>query len=82
MKAIKILIFTIILILVLGAATVALVYFYTDTFKSSQEIFYKYVSEDQVAKLSLAVFGDGAIPIDDPVFEDSHDKRAQEVHLD
>lgn len=38
--------------------------------------------EDQVAKLSLAVFGDGAIPIDDPVVEDNHDKRAQEVHLD
>ena len=36
----------------------------------------------QVAKLNVAVFGDGAIPIDDPVFEDNHDKRAQEVHLD
>lgn len=35
----------------------------------------------QVAKLNVAVFGDGAIPIDDPVFEDN-DKRAQEVHLD
>ena len=36
----------------------------------------------QIDKLNVAVFGDGAIPIDDPVFEDSHDKRAQEVHLD
>ena len=51
MKAIKILIFTIITILVLGAVTVALVYFYTDTFKSNQEIFYKYISEEQAANL-------------------------------
>ena len=36
----------------------------------------------QIDKLNLAVFGDGAIPIDDPVFEDNHDKRAQEVHFD
>ena len=36
----------------------------------------------QVAKLNVAVFGYGAIPVDDPVFEDNHDKRAQEVHLD
>lgn len=36
----------------------------------------------QVAKLNVAVFGDGAIPIDDPVYQDNHDKRAQEVHLD
>ena len=51
MKAIKILIFTIILVLVLGASAVALVYFYTDTFKTNQEIFYKYISEDQASKL-------------------------------
>ena len=36
----------------------------------------------EVAKLNVAVFGDGAIPIDDPVYQDNHDKRAQEVHLD
>lgn len=36
----------------------------------------------QVSKLNVAVFGDGAIPIDDPVYQDNHDKRAQEVHLD
>ena len=38
--------------------------------------------QKQVAKLNVAVFGDGAIPIDDPVYQDNHDKRAQEVHLD
>lgn len=36
----------------------------------------------EITKLKNAVFGDGAVPIDDPVVEDSHDKRAQEVHLD
>lgn len=36
----------------------------------------------EITKLKTAVFGDGAIPVDDPVFEDNHDKRAQEVHLD
>ena len=36
----------------------------------------------QVAKLNVAVFGDGAIPIDDPVYQDNHDKKAQEVHFD
>lgn len=36
----------------------------------------------QIDKLNLAVFGDGAIPIDDPVYQDNHDKRAQEVHFD
>lgn len=35
-----------------------------------------------ITKLKTAVFGDGAIPIDDPVFEDNHDNRAQEVHFD
>lgn len=36
----------------------------------------------QIDKLNLTVFGDGAIPIDDPVYQDNDDKRAQEVHLD
>ena len=36
----------------------------------------------EIAKLKTAVFGDGAIPIDDPVYQDNHDKKAQEVHLD
>lgn len=35
----------------------------------------------EITKLKNAVFGDGAVPIDDPVFEDNH-KRAQEVHFD
>ena len=36
----------------------------------------------QIDKLNLTVFGDGAIPIDDPVYQDNDDKIAQEVHLD
>ena len=36
----------------------------------------------EITKLKTAVFGDGAVPIDDPIFEDNHDKRAQEVHFD
>lgn len=36
----------------------------------------------QIDKLNLAVFGDGAIPIDDPVYQDNDDKKAQEVHFD
>ena len=36
----------------------------------------------QIAKLNVAVFGDGAIPIDDPVYQDNYDKKAQEVHFD
>ena len=36
----------------------------------------------QIDKLNLAVFGDGAISIDDPVYQDNNDKKAQEVHLD
>lgn len=37
---------------------------------------------EEITKLKNAVFGDGAIPIDDPVYQDNHDKRAQEVHFD
>ena len=36
----------------------------------------------QIDKLNLAIFGDGAIPIDDPVYQDNYDKKAQEVHFD
>ena len=39
MKAIKILIFTIIGVLLIGAVAIGLIYFYTDTFKTNQEIF-------------------------------------------
>ena len=51
MKAIKILIFTIIGVLVTGAVAVGLIYFYTDTFKTNQEIFYKYFSEQDATEL-------------------------------
>lgn len=37
--------------------------------------------EDQVAKLNLAVFGDGAVPIDTPI-DSNQTNKAQEVHLD
>ena len=37
---------------------------------------------DEINKLKTAVFGDGAIPIDDPVYQDNNDKKAQEVHFD
>lgn len=36
----------------------------------------------QIDKLNVAVFGNGAIPIDDPVYQDNDDKKAQEVHFD
>lgn len=36
----------------------------------------------EITKLKNAVFGGGAIPIDAPVYQDNHDKRAQEVHFD
>lgn len=36
----------------------------------------------QVAKLNLAVFGDGAVPIDTPIDSNDQTNKAQEVHLD
>lgn len=36
----------------------------------------------QVAKLNVAVFGDGAVPIDTSTDESSQTNKAQEVHLD
>lgn len=36
----------------------------------------------QVAKLNVAVFGDGAVPIDTPTDQSSQINKAQEVHLD
>lgn len=35
----------------------------------------------EVAKLNLAVFGDGAVPIDTPI-DSNQTNKAQEVHLD
>lgn len=40
------------------------------------------VLETQVAKLNLAVFGDGAVPIDTPINSSDQTNKAQEVHLD
>lgn len=36
----------------------------------------------QVAKLNLAVFGDGAVPIDTQIDSNNQTNKAQEVHLD
>lgn len=45
MKKIRILIITLIIILVLGCATFATLYFATDMFKSDKDMFYKYISQ-------------------------------------
>ena len=37
---------------------------------------------NEVAKLNLAVFGDGAVPIDTPIDSSNQTNKAQEVHLD
>lgn len=36
----------------------------------------------QIYKLNLAVFGDGAVPIDTPIDSNNQTNKAQEVHLD
>ena len=51
MKAIKILTFVIIGILIIGIGVGAYIYFYTDTFKTNKEIFYKYASKEQLEKI-------------------------------
>lgn len=38
--------------------------------------------ETQVAQLNLAVFGDGAVPIDTPIDSNNQTNKAQEVQLD
>lgn len=38
--------------------------------------------QKQVAKLNLAVFGDGAVPIDTSIDSSNQTNKAQEVHLD
>lgn len=40
------------------------------------------VLETQVAKLNLAVFGDGAVPIDTQIDSNNQTNKAQEVYLD
>lgn len=37
---------------------------------------------NEVAKLNLAVFGDGAVPIDTSIDSNNQTNKAQEVHLD
>lgn len=36
----------------------------------------------QIEKLNLAVFGDGAVPIDTPIDQSNQTNKAQEVHFD
>ena len=36
----------------------------------------------QIDKLNVAVFGDGAVPIDTPIDSNNQTNKAQEVHLD
>ena len=36
----------------------------------------------QIDKLNLAVFGDGAVPIDTPIDSNNQTNKAQEVHFD
>ena len=36
----------------------------------------------QIDKLNLAVFGDGAVPIDTPIDQSNQTNKAQEVHFD
>ena len=45
MKKFQILIITLVIILVLGCTTFAILYFATDIFKSDKELFYKYASQ-------------------------------------
>lgn len=51
MKKMRILIITLIVILVLGCATFAALYFATDIFKSNKEIFCKYIAQMKLAEL-------------------------------
>ena len=37
---------------------------------------------DEINKLNIAVFGDGAVPIDTPADSNNQINKAQEVHLD
>lgn len=37
---------------------------------------------DEINKLNIAVFGDGAVPIDTPIDSNDQTNKAQEVHFD
>ena len=51
MKKIQVIIITLVIVLVLGCATFATLYFATDVFKSEKEMFYKYISEINVSEI-------------------------------
>ena len=51
MKKIQILIITLVIVLLLGCATFATLYFATDIFKSNKEMFYKYASQITSTKI-------------------------------
>ena len=54
MKKIQILIITLVIVLVLGCATFATLYFATDIFKSNKNMFYKYISQISVGDTLVA----------------------------
>ena len=54
MKKIQVLIITLVIILLLGCATFATLYFATDIFKSDKEMFYKYISQITVEDTLVA----------------------------
>lgn len=54
MKKIQVLIITLVIVLVLGCATFATLYFATDIFKSNKDMFYKYISQVSVGDTLVA----------------------------
>ena len=52
MKKVQILIISLVIILVLGCATFATLYFATDIFKSEKEMFYKYISQINITQIT------------------------------
>ncbi len=54
MKKIQVLIITLVIILLLGCATFATLYFATDIFKSNKDMFYKYISQISVGDTLVA----------------------------
>lgn len=53
MKKIQILVITLIIVLVLGCTTFAVLYFSTDIFKSDKEMFYKYISQVKLENVDI-----------------------------
>lgn len=52
MKKIRIIIITLVIVLALGCATFATLYFATDVFKSEKEMFYKYISKININQIT------------------------------